>query len=566
VPIVPGYGQPRVDLQPQPRAYKQNTSTPETYGAGVGASLERIGTTLFDQLYQKQRQKADQVALLDADTQLGSWATTALLDPQHGALTVHGKDALGLPEQVLPNFDEVAGKISQGLASDDQRQAFAAQTARRRAALEERLSAHVADEMQNYDATATDAGVKLAATSAIANAGNPHRVNDDLSRGLAIIADHGTRMGMSADAVALQAQAFTTAVHSGVIDRLLAQGNDQVAQVWYDETKNQISGDAQAHIEAALAEGTLRAQAQKQADAILAKGGTLTEQRDQAKAITDPKLRDEVTQRLEHEAVVNEAAARDQERAVLTDAYNRVDQTHSVASIPPSVWSTLDGGARASLRSYAEQLARGVPVTTDDPTYYRLMMLAAKDPDSFVTENLLRYKSKLGESDFKQLTEMQVSITRGDRKSADAQLDDFRTETQVVDEALTLHGIDTTGKVGKTNEVAVARLRRMVGDQVAALQRNTAHKATNADVQGIVDNILTRQVDVPGGWFGLFGPGHKRVIDLTIDDVPPASKAKIALNLKARGQVANDDAILQAYIDAQLLDSGTPAPPTLRIR
>src|SRR5207253_1920360 len=116
-----------------------------------------------------------------------------------------------------------------------------------------------------------------------------------------------------------------TKVHLGVIDRLLSLDKDKAARIYFEETQSQIDGDAQARIQKALDEAGTQREGQQQSDAILAAGGTLSEQRDKARAIDDPKVRDEVMSRIEHEAAVKDKIKRDDEESTLIGAYNIVD-------------------------------------------------------------------------------------------------------------------------------------------------------------------------------------------------------------------------------------------------
>jgi hypothetical protein len=161
--------------------------------------------------------------------------------------------------------------------------------------------------------------------------------------------------------------------------------------------------------------------------------------------------------------------------------------------------------------------------------------------------------SRLGKTEFKQLTELQNTIRKGG--SGAAELDDYRTELQVIDQALATFGLD---KNADENKTAVARLQRMVAERTTALQRLTGKKATNEDVQGIVDDILSVTSVTHGSWWNIlpygkpFNDVSKRVIDMTIDDVSSADRRLITEALQQAGRSVNDEAILQLYISSLL--------------
>lgn len=521
--------------------------------AGFGGEVAHAGNVMArDQreAADREKERADQVAVLNASNVLSEWENKRLYDPNAGALAVKGKDAFGLPEKVGDEYQEVAGQVEQTLSTDRQRQAFARVKLDRQQNIDLTLRRHVFGEMQRYEGQELTAFVENARSSAIQNANDPARVGLELGQAVDAIRTHASRLGMGPEEVQHQVEAATSNTFTGVIEQLLATDQTKAAAAYFDETKSQIKGESLARIEHALEEGKLRGQAQKKSDEIIGAGGTLTEQREKAKGIDDPKLRDEVEQRIEHNATVNDRAQREQEQETLRGVYNIIDRTHDVTAIPATVWANMDGEKRASARAYAHALAKGVPVETDFPTYYGLMQQAAHDPETFATTNLLGYRAKIGETELKQLTEMQGAIVKGDRASAEKVLGGFRSKEQLIDDGLNLYGIDPkeAGK-GSTEGRAISQLRRMVDDRVQAQENLTGKKATNADMQSIVDSLLSQKASVPGSWFGTWWPTEKKLIDVTIGDVPAADKAQITEALKRANRPVSDATVLDLYLE-----------------
>ena len=571
MPIVARYGDRKVRTEALPNARKSAAETPTSRGAGLeearaqtgqaiaatGSRVAGIGLQLFSELQEQERRRADEVALLNAETRLAKWETARIYDPTKGALTVRGQEAFTLPEQINGEFDTLAGEIQKGLGTDRQRAAFERVKAQRSVSLDATIRRHVYGEMQRYEGQELQSLVENATSTAIANALDPRRVDEELTRAVAAIKTHAPRLGMGPEQIAKQVETVQSATHVGVIERLLANDKTKAAAVYFDEAKEQISGDAMARVEKALEEGGLRATSQQQADTILAAGGTLTEQRDKVKAIDDPKLRDLVEQRIEHEANVREKIDRDRDEATLTSAYNILDKTHDVRSIPVNVWAQLPGNQRASLRAYAEHLVRGVPVQTDLPTYYAMIQQAGEDPETFVKQNLLNYRHKLDEPEFKQLASLQLSLRNGDRNRAEKDLAGFRTHSQILEDTLSLYGIDPKAKPGTPEDKAIAQLRRMLDRRVEAFQETTGKKIGNDDVQQIMDGLLSTSVTVPGSWWNIF-PGGKsfsdtpqRLLDLTIQDVPASERSLIEQALRRAGRPVSDATVLDLFIETK---------------
>jgi hypothetical protein len=570
MPLVGTYGTRKVLTDPYPAARKSAAETPTSEGAGLEEArmqkfegLARVGEVAAAagrETYRQARivrdaeaKRADEIALLDAQNKLDQWENPRLYDPQSGALSVHGKDAMPLPEQIAGEYDQVTGAIAMGLGNDRQKLAFAKVKESRGQQLDLTIRKHVYGEMQRYEGQELQSTITNATNNAIANASDPRRVGIELARAVDAIKTHAPRLGLGPEEVAQQVDAVTTKTHVGVIEGLLAQDQTKTAQVYFDETKSAIKGEALARIEKALSVGKTRSEGQKAADAIVAAGGTLTEQREKARAIDDPDVRDNVMQRIEHEDAVKEKVQREAEQATLTNAYGIVDRTKSVDGIPPADVVTLANHMPA-LRAYAIARAKGVPVETDYPTYYGLLSKAGDDPAAFVKENLLTYRAKLDDGEFKQLADIQLRIKNGDRAAADKATSAFRTHDQIVKDSLTNYGIDPTPRDGSPEAKAIAQFRRMLDLRVAALGQE---HPKNDDIQRIADDLLSQSNTIPGSWWNIFPGGKpffdqtKRVIDYQVSDVPAADRTQIEASLRANGQPVSDAMVLNVYIEHQ---------------
>jgi hypothetical protein len=585
MPVVP-YGPRKVLTAPLPAARKTAAATDTSAGVGVeqaraeaaltegragaavGQAIAQFGGTLGQvsqvlgqeaiALRKEERQRADEIAVLHVQRALGEWENERIYDPETGALTLHGTDSFGLPETIAAEYDTITGELAAGLTNDDQRIAFAKIASTRALNLDLTLRRHVYTEMQRYEGQELQATIVNARNAAIANATDPRRVGLELGSAVTAIKTHGPRLGLGPKEIAQQVEAVRTEVHVGVIDSLLAQDLTRSAEVYFEETKDEITGTAIARIEKALDEGQLRKQAQTEADAIVAAGGSLTQQREKARAIDDPKVRDAVMERIEHEDAVNDKVQRDLDEAQLRRVYDIVDKTHNVTSIPPATWAQLDGSTRSALHGYATALARGTPVETDWHAYYVLMREAGEDPASFMQENLLRHRAELGETEFKQLTSLQLALRQGDQRAADKELGGFQTKTEILDGALAAFKIDPNPKAGTKEAAAIAQLRRMLDLRVQTFEDLLGKKPTNVDMQHMLDELLSQKETIPGNFWN-FWPGgrplftkEKRLIDATVEDIPADDRKLIEQALRAKGRPVSDATVLDVWIETKV--------------
>lgn len=519
--------------------------------AQVGVHIAREQREAVD----REKERADQIAALNGGNVMSAWENERLYNPQTGAMLHQGKDALGLPEQVLGEFDQMASQLESSMSTPRQKETFARMKLERRQNIDRTLRLHVVGEIQKYEGQELTATVENARSAAISNADDPRRVGLELGRAVAAIRTHAPRLGLGPEEVKMQIDATTSATHVGVIEQLLATDKTKMASVYFDETKSQIKGESLARIEKALETGKDLAESQKAADKILAAGGSLTDQLEKAKGL-DPKLRDEVSARIEHNDAVKERAKRESEAQTLRGVYDILDRTHDATKIPAPVWAQMDGSQRSAARSYADNLARGVAVETDFPTYYALQQKAAHDPEAFATENLLNYRSKIGDSELKQLAAMQGSIVNGDRAAAEKQSGNFMTHEQIINKSLTLYGMDPAAKPNTQQGKANAELYRLTAQGVAVFESHLkpGQHATEPDIQSVVDHILSTSEKTPGSWWGLVPFNGVRlfnkeqpVINMTIADVPAAQKTIISDQLRRSGRAVSDATILEAY-------------------
>ncbi len=571
MPVVQRYGTQKIGLAPIPGVRRSaaetalsegvgvdlaNAEKDRAFGAAIGNPAIAVGVSEFQRIQQEERQQADETALLAAQNQLAAWKSKTLYDPQGGAFTKRGQEALQLPEQVQQSFTETAGKIAATLSTPEQRLAFAKVQSQEWQSVDLQVRRHVYSEMQTYKAGELKGFLANTTDDAIRNANDPVAVSTSLAAAEDAIRKNGPGLGITPAEIDAQVRATRSGVHVGVISQLLATEQTGKAQAYFDAMKGEIEASQFDNIERAVEEGGVRTQGQRKADEIIAAGGSLSQQLDKAKNL-DGRLREIVEQRLERNDVLKERQQKEAEEANQRTAFNIVDQTRDVAKIPAAMWTSFNGATRAALYSYAKARAAGVEPETDLPTYYALMQQAAGVPGygtakDFVQQNLLNYRGKLDDATFKQLTGLQIALRGADTRAADKDLAGFRTKNEIVDDTLSSYGIDPKAKPGTQEGQAIATLRRMLDVRVDAAQAS-GQKVTNTEIQGALDDLLSQHVTVPGSWWNIWpgsGPffsSDKRLVDLGPADVPASERPALEKALRDAGRPVSDATVLNLY-------------------
>ncbi len=168
--------------------------------------------------------------------------------------------------------------------------------------------------------------------------------------------DRANREGRSPEWVKEQVGDAQSKTHAAVVQRMLANGQDQAASEYYKSIKDQIGGGEVTQVEKALEEGTLRGQSQRESDKIVAGSNNLTSALDQARKIEDPKLRDETTSRVKDFYTTKRMAENESKEQDYVGATNIIEKTKDFDNVPPGMLTKMSPAERTSLRNYADNL------------------------------------------------------------------------------------------------------------------------------------------------------------------------------------------------------------------
>jgi len=290
MPTVRLYGPRQVFTEPLPGVRKTAALTEEAAGVGlararfgtaqtlaqVGGHLAQVGFGEYGQMVREERDRADEIAVREAETTLGQWENQRLY-ADNGALAQKGKNALGLPDQVGQDYQKLVGELEQGLTTPRQKWAFRRVAMQRGVNLDTTIQRHVFNETQTYERNTLEASVANSVNLAVANALDPRRVSQELDRAVTAIQASAPRLGFSPEQVQQQVGNARSATHEGVINRLLVNGQDQAAQAYFDAAKEQINGDRLATVEHALESGTSAATGLRTATALWGEHGPKTD-------------------------------------------------------------------------------------------------------------------------------------------------------------------------------------------------------------------------------------------------------------------------------------------------
>lgn len=559
MPTVPRLNGPQVQQAGLPSARADVRTSLESFGGG--SSLENVNRAAIgigeqvQKIALEEKKKADDVATQDAYAELVRRKNAMMYDPKAGALARRGKDAFGVVDQYEPEFDKAADEIEKSLLNDDQRSMFKQMRTREKTELNSTLQRHIFGEAKAYDDQSTESALAAARDDALLNFAQPGKVDAQVGLQKSLIMAHAERNGLPPEWVKVKLAEAESKTHSGIITRMLNNGDDLAAKRYFEGVKQRggvFTGEDSAAMERLLEEGSLRGESQRVSDRIVSKATDMVSAVEQARTIQDPKLRDEVTSRVKDYFSMQKLAENQRIEGLHKNATDIIDQTGSVDKIPPGVWSQFSLSERSALKAYAKAKKDGTDVETNWQTYYDLKSLASapETRSKFLQTNLyeLKAKGELGNTEFKELVNAQTAARGGDTKA----LDTFRSDKMIVDQALAKAGIDTGAKAGKKDAERMALFYRRVDEEQAKLQARTGKPATNEEMQGIVDGLMIEGV-TKKGWFwddkkrAFEIEKSDQMFEIDVDSIPASDRTQIEDVLRKRGVPITDKAVLALY-------------------
>jgi metal-responsive CopG/Arc/MetJ family transcriptional regulator len=258
---------------------------------------------------------------------------------------------------------------------------------------------------------------------------------------------------------------------------------------------------------------------------------TLEELLAQVDQIADPATRDAVEERVRsrYAAIRQDRNQQEQARnAAVKDTIDKyvgamtkfvdtmgpsVSWVDVINQIPPGPWAALPESQKSAVITYAKNRWAKKQTENDFGVYQALMVMASdpatKNDFAKLDLNSSKYLNSLDDSHRDELVKIKAAIIKGDDKQADALMNGFRTQNEVVNETIMPlirpYGTSATAKDMEAN------IRQQVEQYQIQLQVATGKPASKQDIQGYVDGLIIQGDAVVGTFWDTQG---KRVYEL----------------------------------------------------
>lgn len=494
---VPVYGEPRVRVQGAPDARVQAHTTSRGFdalAAGVGA-VNQVAQDIAIQ----ERDKAQQMRLQQHQQQVDE-AITGLNDRIEKA---RGEPALALGDSVLPDFDQIVGKLMPTVP-DRLRPQFEDYTHRQKTMLERRLNQHINSEARQVDRATTESRVENALLRLQNNPTDPLTVMNEMSIIGETLRGFHAREGASQEQMTAAVNAGMSMGHLATIKALVDQDADMHAEAYYKEMKDQLVGRDREQAKTIVESGSIRAESQRIVDDLMdriASGEITREQAEReirALAERNPRLRDEVRQRFDQEQTRFRAREAQQDSDTFEDVSRLIAQfQQEFPGIPVQMQDLVKPS------QFLEMSDR-----TRDALSSRIAQANKTQPIERTRENMVAFDNLLEIIDHRQIDGIPITRMHIHALAAHGRLtlDQTQKALSYYSDGGQLKGLSRSmvaSAVSDLTKVAPGKaLEKYPGlfDQVA--DRLEPGKApTESDVRRIVAGLLRSGVN-PAAWWG----------------------------------------------------------------
>ena len=264
---IPTQSLPGVQNRPLPAPQIQSVG-PDT----SGLKLQQTALGVAGDLANKEMERADTAAMLDAESKLSQAKLDLMFNKESGVYAKTGKDALDITNSTLPAFDKQAEMIGQGLTNPRQKEQFALIVNNNRQSLNGELNRYEFTQRNAYYDTVDKTNIATSLDGAVKYANDPAQVAYYQNKGSFIIGESGIRKGLPPETIAAQQQEFNSTVATNVIERMVTLDPMQ-AQQYYAKQADTMTAADQMKVQKLLGTSVRQQMAVNIASSIWDKGG-----------------------------------------------------------------------------------------------------------------------------------------------------------------------------------------------------------------------------------------------------------------------------------------------------
>lgn len=500
--------------------------------------------------------EADELAIMEAENKLSQ----AELEIRMKVQERRGKNALGLINDIEPEWNKRMGEIESTLVHDRQRRLFRIRAERRRLALQGEVFSYMAKELEDFDREQTDQFINSERNVAASAFLNPERVKLSIDGIREALSKYAERTGKPKEFVEAAAQKAIGDTVRAVTYMALLRGRLDLAESYLSSYSDTIDSDSAKEITSAISHRRLMTQAVEVTDAIFTpERQSLEDALSEARKIDNPELREKVEQMVRRRwADITQARAEEQEAAFEKAAKIVENTLGDVELIPEHIWTKLTASQRAALERVSVDLRKPKlnPDLRDSALTEFWTMTLEERARIKPVDLIVKWRPYVPEQDYQEMVK-----AVGAAKEAAVGRNREQYEAIVGPKEAVLHELQRLGLYPFDEKEATKEDRRRAVELFRQIDIHRARaKAENKpipDLRTLTRQLIYQTVQEPGNL--LRGPRPKRLIELEPGEavIPPEPwKKAIEQEIKNRGKIATEDLIQKLY-GAYLLGDDT---------
>lgn len=541
MPKVPQYDSPQVQQEGLRTPQVAVEAPLEAFGGGRSANA---AFSLGEDLAQKAKERADNIAQAEANTKLNTKITELMHDKQKGFLNKRGKDVYKGYDESIAGFDETAAEIEKGLVGS-QKEAFRQRYASVRGDFDRSMQTHINGEMRRYEDETYKASQESELNKAISSYRDPLAVSNIVqTRRNLTLARQKSLGNLSEDGTPNEiAQAeldeVTSQTHMVVLSSLVNAGDDLAAEKYLGQNEKYFYGDDKLRAAKFVEESSRANKTMRMADQIVASSGNLSAAYKQSDKIEDGILRKAVENRVEEIFARKKALRAEGQKRTNAAIANILEQSNGdIDAIPKTLWTTLEIEDRNRYSSYAKSIREGGLIADNLELVEELETLkgspAGQKEFLNIDLNSGVYLTELSPQTRRKLIEDKGKLSKGDKEFS-KRLQVKETERSMFFREAEAAGVKDYKKQLETKKIYMQEIED-------AETRNGGKPLSLEEKRAIASKMFVK-LETEKTWYGSpkkkFAyevlPSNLNLDTVDYEDIPPFALADVQRKLRAMG-------------------------------
>lgn len=405
MPIIPKY-ENSVSTAPKPVVESRVNAPIEAFGGGqqVQQLTETAsqGFELAGKLYANELRKADDVIndSLESELMKENERIRIALESDPKYQGENAKDARKYAEEEWKNS---LSKIQPKASTAYQKSTLDENVKKYTSDLNKKVTTHTITEMEKFEVAKYKDNVATFRAYGINNAIKPDgtvdqdAVDASINKQRMSIVKFNENRGLPSEAQQLEAVSKT---HTGVTNRLMNSGKDLEAKEYYTKFSKQFTPEDKAAIEKSLEIAERYGFSQREVDKYMAEKKGFSEMLDEAGLITDPNKRRDVEDRIIKLQSAAKTAKEMKEETSFKAAFDQVNKTGSIRSVPPSVMADLPPDKQNALVNIAKGVNDPYGIRTNKVLYNKYMAMPVEELKALKPSDVLSLKGSFRKEDY----------------------------------------------------------------------------------------------------------------------------------------------------------------------